>query len=59
VFARGREKSELMSLFDRLVEFVAGRRGGDDLGSFIAGQPSVTQFHLSQGVFHDREPGRY
>lgn len=48
-----------MSLFDWLVEFVAGRRGGDNLGSFIAGQPSVTQFYLSQGSFPNREPGRY
>jgi hypothetical protein len=48
-----------MSLLGRLVEFVAGRSGGDDLGSFIAGQPSVSQSHLSLGLFHDRKPGRY
>jgi hypothetical protein len=59
MFARRREKSELMPLFDGLIEFVGGRRGGDDLGSFRAGQPSVIQFQLSWVLFQDREPGRY
>lgn len=35
-----------MPLFDGLVEFVTGRGGGDDLRSFGAGQPLVTQFLL-------------
>ena len=35
-----------MPLFDGLVEFVTGRGGGDDLRSFRAGQPLVTQFLL-------------
>lgn len=59
MFAGGREKSELMPLFNGLIEFVGGRRGGDDLGSFRAGQPSVFQFHLSWVSFQDRDPARY
>lgn len=51
MFARRREELELVALFDRLVEFVTGRGGGDDLRSFKAGQPLVTPFLLFGEVF--------
>jgi hypothetical protein len=40
-----------MSLLDRLIEFVASWGGGDDLGSFKAGQPQVPQLYMSWGYY--------